>query len=179
MANEQQRRLMQQALDEQLTPEAQAELRAQLDTDVRATDEFERLQRVDHTLRSAPLEHAPARLALNIMARLARDLNPEQLSHLAGLALALGLALITLVALPLLLSISYLILSVVGSAAGLSGAVHTLVSALALIIAVLEAFVQRLQELLGTYPATPLLFVALIPLSLAWLLRSLSQRRAA
>jgi hypothetical protein len=176
MANERQRqRLMQEALDERLNPEAYEELQQRLQTNESEAEEFARLNRVDRMLRTAPHERAPQRLALEIMARLARDLSPQQMSHLAGLALALGLALVTLVALPLLLSLSYILLSALGSA-GLNESIHSVVSVLAWIIAAMEAVVQRLQGLLGTYPAAPLVVVAMIPLSLYWLLRTLSRR---
>ena len=72
MANERQKRLMQEALETAPPPEGQRELRQHLDRDAESTAEFSRLKQVDALLRTAPFERAPARLALGIMAKLAQ-----------------------------------------------------------------------------------------------------------
>ena len=63
MADERQRQLMQEALDQSLPPELLEKLRQQLDGDAEGSQQFNRLKRVDDMLRSAPHERAPARLA--------------------------------------------------------------------------------------------------------------------
>jgi hypothetical protein len=169
MATERNKRLMQDALDESLSPEARRELFEQLDTDVDAAANFNRLRRVDQILKSAPMEHAPARLALAIMARLA-ELKAEHLPGTSGLALALALALMTLMLLPLLMAAGWLVLAALGSAAALSSALEQIVALLALVLGVLKVFVEQAQDWLASSPQSSAL-LALIPIALYGLLR--------
>ena len=175
MANERQRRLMQKALDDQLAPEEQAELHQHLDAHTEDADLFRRMKQVDTMLHDPPHERAPQRLAATIMARLAEmaeHMDPRQLSRISGLALALGLGLIAAVLLPLLLGVGWLILSVVGSAGGLTGLIQGVVGLLALIFGLFESLVQGIQTFLSANPELLLVMLGLIPVSLFWLLRS-------
>ncbi|MBI5671150.1 MAG: hypothetical protein HZC41_24400 [Chloroflexi bacterium] len=175
MANEQHRRLMQDALDEQLTPEAQHELHQQLSAEPDAAAEFDRLRRVEQLLRSAPMERAPQRLALSIMARLAETLqSKEQLAHTSGLALALALALVVVVALPLLVASAWLFLSAVSSAAALSSLIQSIVTLLTLLMGMMEAFIQQAQTVVADYPQAPALLIVLVPVALVGLMRYLT-----
>jgi hypothetical protein len=160
---------MQEALDESLSPEARRELFEQLDTDADAAGDFNRLRQVDQILKTAPMEHAPARLALAIMARLA-ELKAEHLPGTSGLALALALALMTLMLLPLLMAAGWLVLAALGSAAALSSALQQIVSLLALVLGVLKLFVEQAQDWLAASPQSAAL-LALIPIALYGLLR--------
>ncbi len=168
MASERHKRLMQEALDESLTPEARRELFEQLDQDADASAQFNRLRQVDQVLKTAPFEHAPARLALAIMARLAEA--AEHLPRSSGLALALALALVTLLVLPLMIAAGWLVLAALGSAAALSSALQQVVTLLAMVLGVLKVFVERAQELVASSPQSSAL-LALIPLALYGLLR--------
>jgi ferric-dicitrate binding protein FerR (iron transport regulator) len=161
---------MQEALDESLSPEARRALFDQLDQDADAAAQFNRLRQVDQILKNAPFEHAPARLALAIMARLA-ELKAEHLPGTSGLALALALALVTLLALPLLMAAGWLVLAALGSAAALSAALQQIVMLLALVLGVLKVLVAGAQEWLASSPQSSAL-LALIPIALYGLLRS-------
>ena len=179
MANEQHRRLMQEALDERLTPEAQHEFLKQLNEEPEAVAEFDRLRRVDQLLQTAPMERAPQRLALSIMARLAETLkSKEQLSRTSSLALALGLALVVLVALPLLVASAWLFLSAVGSAEALSSLIQSVVGLLTILIGMLEVFVQQAQTMVADYPEAPALLVAIVPVAMFWLLRYMMNQQS-
>lgn len=171
MANERQRRLMQEALDDALTSENLQELYARLDQDAADSAEFNRLRQVDRLLRSAPFERAPQTLALKIMARLAEGLNPQQLARSSGLALALGLALVTLMLLPLMAGVGWLLLNTVGNAAALSAAVAQVVGLLAAVMNTLESMVKGAQAMLETYPEVPLVMLTTIPIAVFWLFR--------
>jgi hypothetical protein len=171
MANERQKRLMQEALDETLTPEARRQLFAQLDRDADGAAEFKRLRQVDQILRTAPFEHAPERLAAAILARLAETLQSEQFMRTSGMALALALALVTLLMMPLLIAAGWLVLTALGSAAALSSALHQVIGLLVLVLGVMEVFVERAQDLLKSSPETPALLLTLIPVALYGLLR--------
>jgi anti-sigma factor RsiW len=178
MANERNKRLMQEALDENLSPEMRAELLAHLDQDARDAEAFDRLKQVDRMLRTAPHERAPRRLAMSIMAKLAETLNPQQLSRISGLALALGLALVAAVLIPLLVAVGWLVLMGMGSAAALSSAVSQLVAILSVGITLLEAVVQQIQAFMTANPGLPALMILLIPASVLWVWRYLPRNRS-
>lgn len=179
MANERQKRLMQEALDENLTAEKRAELFAHLEQDLRDAEVFDRLKQVDRLLRAAPHERAPQRLAASIMAKLAENLNPQQLSRISGLALALGLAVVAAVMMPLLVAAGWLVLSAIGSSAALSAAAAQMVTLLSVALNLLETLVQEIQAFIAANPGLPALMLLLIPLSLFWLWRYLPRNRAA
>lgn len=182
MANERHRRLMQKALDEQLAPEEQAELHQHLEQHTGDADLFRRMKQVDTMLHNPPHERAPQRLAATIMARLAEmaeRMDPRQLSRISGLALALGLGLVAVVLLPLLIGIAWLILTAVGSAAGLTGLIQGIAGLLTFVLGVFESLVQGIQAFLSANPELLLLMLGLIPVSLFWLLRSRLRRRTA
>jgi len=175
MPNERQRRLMQEALDASLSPEVQKELLAELDP--AETAEFDRLKLVDRTLRTAPFEHAPERMALNIMARLAEGLRAQRLPETTGMALALGLALVTVVMVPVLAAAGWLFLNAIGNAAALNLLLERVVGLVTVVISGLELLVKSAQDFLQAYPETPALVVTLIPVSLFWLIRATMQKR--
>jgi hypothetical protein len=174
MANERQKRLMQEALDESIPQEVRQRLMDQLDRDPDGAAAYQRLRQVDRLLRNAPFEHAPKTLAISIMARLAEGLKQQQenLSHISGLALALALALVTVVMLPILVGISWLFLTAIGSAAALASLMESLASITALVAAGVDSLVKGAQNLLATYPQTPALMVTLFPVGVYWLMRS-------
>ena len=171
MANERQKRLMQEALDQQLEGEARQRLFQEMDDDPQSTAEFSRLREVDRLLRAAPFERAPQTLALSIMAKLAEGLKQPQLSQLSGLALAIALSIMTVVMIPLLVGISSLFLSAIGSASALTGLLQVIGRMLALVISGLDTLVSGAQGFLAAYPQTPALMVALVPVLLFWVAR--------
>lgn len=177
MANERQRRLMQEALDNSLTPDGLQELYERIDQDPAESAEFHRLRSVDRLLRAAPFERAPQTLALKIMARLAEGLNTQNLTRSSGLALALGLALVTLTLLPLMAGIGWLILNTVGNAAALSALITQMSGLLAALANTLQAVVKGAQAVLETYPELPVVMLTTIPIAVFWLLRFAVQNR--
>jgi hypothetical protein len=177
MANERQRRLMQEALDDALTPEALQELHQRLDQDPAESAQFNRLRQVDRMLRTAPFERAPHTLALRIMARLAEGLNPQQLTRSSGLALALGLALVTLTLLPLLAGIGWLVLNTVGNATAMSAVITQIAGVLAALMTTLQGVVKGAQSVLETYPEIPVVMLTTIPIAVFWLVRFAVQNR--
>jgi hypothetical protein len=172
MADERQRQLMQEALDQSLAPELLEKLRQQLDGDAEGSQQFNRLKRVDDMLRSAPHERAPARLALSIMAKLAQTMNPRQLSSSSSAAVALGLAMVVMVALPVLTVAISLFLSAMGSAAALNAILQQIANLLALVVGMLDALVEGAQSILQSYPQAPLLILSVTPIILYWLLKA-------
>ena len=178
MANARQRQLMQEALDDNLAPEALNELYDELNQDAATADQFDRLKQVDRMMRNAPHERAPQYLALRIMQRLAESIKPEQLTRLSGLALALSLSLVTLLVMPLLVGIGWLLLTVIGSAAALNSLIQHVVQLLAIGISIMELFVRQVQTFISANPEVPVVMLSLIPISLVWLLRFAPRDRA-
>jgi anti-sigma factor RsiW len=176
MANERQKRLMQEALDQSLSPESQRELQSHLKRNPGDAMHFDRLKEVDTMLRNAPFERAPKRLALDIMARLAETLSQTQLSRISGLALALGLSLAAAVVMPLLLLAAWLILNAIGNAGSLAAIIQNLVGLLSLVVATLEMFIRQAQAVLAANPALPVIIAPIIPAALWWLRRSGADR---
>jgi len=172
MADERQRQLMQEALDQSLAPELLEKLRQQLDEDPHGSQQFNRLKKVDDMLRNAPHERAPARLALSIMAKLAQTMNPRQLSTSSSAAVALGLAMVVMVALPVLTVAISLFLSAMGSAAALNIILQQIANLLALVVGMLDALVEGAQSILKSYPQAPLLILTVSPIILYWLLKA-------
>jgi hypothetical protein len=177
MANERQRRLMQEALDNSLSPEGLQELHARLDADAAESAQFNRLRQIDRLLRTAPFERAPHTLALKIIARLAEGLDPQQLSRSSGLALALALALVTLALLPLMVGIGWLILNTLGNAAALSAAIVQIAGLLTALVSTLQGVVSGAQTVLETYPELPVVMLTTTPIAVFWLLRFAASAR--
>lgn len=171
-----QNRLMQEALDKNLPAETLNELYAQIDQSPADAAEFQRLKQVDRMLRAAPFERAPQGLALKIVARLAEGLQPEQLRRSSGLALALGLALVTLILTPLLAVIGWLIVGTITSATALNVLIAQIINLLALMLNSLDTLVRGAQEMLKAYPEAPVL-ITLVPIALFWLARFAWQNR--
>ncbi len=170
MANERQRQLMQEALDAELTLDALKSLREELDTDPNAAADFVRLRQVDQMLKQAPFERAPEHLALKIMARLAESMKPQHLSPERSTALALGLSLVMLVTMPLLIAAVSLFMIAGGDASLLAAVIQKIVALLAIVVAMLEALVQSAKNVVADSEA-PMLLMALIPVTLFWLLK--------
>jgi hypothetical protein len=179
MAKERQRRLMQDALDNMLDAEARQVLFDQLEDAPAEAEVFNRLKQVDRLLKTAPMEPAPERLALRIMARLAEGLQAQPLSQTAGMALALALALMALVMMPLLAAVGWLILSHITDAGALSTLLMSLSSLLIYMVNALEGLVDFARQMMAENPQTPVAAVALIPLALAWLAKLTSPKTSA
>ncbi|MAS37719.1 MAG: hypothetical protein CL610_27230 [Anaerolineaceae bacterium] len=171
---------MQQALDEQLAPDEQAELRRHLDSSVRDAQAYQRLQEVDATLRTAPHERAPHRLAATIMARLAEmaERMDPRLSRISGLALAVGLALVGAVMIPIFVLAGWLLLTAIASGAGLVAAIERIVGLLAIMMGLAENMLHQLQAFLSAHPELLAIMIGLIPVSMFWLLWYAPRKRA-
>jgi hypothetical protein len=167
MGNERNRRLMQEALDENLTPDARQKLFEQLNQDPNESAAYSRLRQVDAVLKTAPFEHAPKRLALSIMARLAEGVKKQ--TGVSGLALALALALVTLVATPLLLAAGWMVLSALASTAIMGEILKQIVNLLTIIVSALQLFITEAQEIVSTNPQAPALAAAIVALAVGGL----------
>ncbi len=177
MANQRQRQIMQEALDEQVTPERLHQLQQSLDSDPEQAAEYNRLRQVDRYLKTAPMEQAPEGLALRVLARLAEGLQTQTMMRPTSLALAIGLAAVALALLPMIGILGSMLISAIGNAAALSALVSQVVSLLAAIANAMRSVVESAQVLLETYPEAPVLIVTLVPAALFWIWRASRHHR--
>jgi hypothetical protein len=181
MVNERMRRLMQEALDDVLPEELRQELDTFLDTDSDGVQEFNRLNRADQMLRTAPFERAPKRLAATIMARLAENIEAQQLAEQEGQSqaeleisrevVAVALTLVTAATMPLLVAASWMVVNSLSDPSLLTLVLQRIVGLLLLVLEMLQVFLEKAQELAEANPAEAMALLALIPVTLLALVR--------
>ena len=150
-----------------------------LDTNPNDANAYQRLREVDKVLRAAPYERAPKTLALSILARLAEGLGPQPLSHISGLAVALALAAVTLLLVPILVGLGVLFLSLISSVAALNTLIQAVAALLSLVYAGIEGLARGAQSLIAANPQIPTFILALVPAGLIYVVRSTIVKRAA
>jgi hypothetical protein len=162
MANDRRQRLMQDALDDRLSPDALQHLYEQLDSDPDDADAFSRLRDADRLLKHAPHERAPQSLALRIMAQIA-ELQPAALTRTTGAALALALALVALLLAPLVAAASWLLINALTNPSGMSVLLQVALNAIASLLQALQSLVLSAQSWIANSVALPMALVALLP----------------
>lgn len=168
MANEKQRRLMQEALDDVLSTEEQNELFSHLDEDEKSFAEFNQLKRVDRLLNSAPHERAPQRLAVTIMARLSQTVK-EQVVQQPGVStetLTVALGLVTVAMMPMMVSASWMLLNSASNMELMTVVLNHVISMMLLVIEVLQVFLEQAQTMAEANPEAAAALLALIPATL-------------
>lgn len=190
MANEKMRRLMQEALDEALSPELQQELTHILDQDESNSAEFNRLNRVHRMLESAPYERAPKRLAATIMARISQTVQAQNEAEYAATQaqtqahaqvspeveisrqmIQVALSLVMVATMPLLVAASWMVLHSLADVSLLNQVMQQIVSLLMLVLRVLEVFLEKAQEFAENDPEAAMALLALIPVTMLGLVR--------
>jgi hypothetical protein len=169
MANDRLQRLMQESLDEMLSPEQQEELAHTLDRNAAEYDEYSQLERVHQLLSLAPHERAPQRLAATIMARISVMVQEEQkieLETLPSEAVAVALSLVAIVTMPLLVAASWLILNAAADPNLLDVIFQQIIAALLLVINMLKVFLEQAQALVSSNPELAMVMLALLPITL-------------
>lgn len=170
MANERLMQHMQEALDGMLSPELSEELWEHLDHDEEAADQWQRLQNVDSMLAAMPIERAPDRLAVTIMARLAESVQaqaeledmPEATRH----ALMLALAVVVLVMLPTMIAASWLVMQGIASPELLNQVLYEAIALLQMMIEALIILLETVEYLIQQNPEMAAIATALIPVVL-------------
>jgi hypothetical protein len=109
---------------------------------------------------------------------MAERMDPRQLSRISGLALAIGLALVGGVLIPVLIFAGWLMLTALFSGAGLVAAIERVIALLAIVLGLGESLMQELQIFLAANPGLLALMLGLIPVSLIWLIRFAPRKRA-
>lgn len=119
------REAMNQALDQELNPEARAALTAHLERTPADAYRWQRLQRIDRMLHTAPMTNAPAGFAERVMAALVagRKAQPER-DPRAGIGIAVGVWLASTLAIPILGAALYVLVRLLSDSTTLMHAIH-------------------------------------------------------
>lgn len=177
MTNDRKRQLMQQSLDEQLSPEAEQELSQHLAQNPEAADRYSQLQRVDMMLRTASHERAPERLAVTIMARLAQTLQEQQQasrqqqSAVTEATMQVAMQLVTVATLPLLVGAGYLLLNAQSNPETLEAVLMQVAALLALVIDTVTIMLEEAAAVFEENPEVAMAMLALIPVTMLTLVR--------
>ncbi|TVR20320.1 MAG: hypothetical protein EA396_10855 [Anaerolineaceae bacterium] len=158
--------LMQSALDGDLDERAQAELNRIMDDDPSQVAEYDAQKQVDDLLRLPPMERAPGRLGVAIMARIGQVLADQQRrkgmsSELSEAQLRVAVQLVTVTTLPLLAGAGYLLLNAHSNPQAIE---RLLAPALALLVMVIDAMTIMLEQAEALYEDDPQLALALLTL---------------
>lgn len=164
------RQMMQEQLDGLLDAERQAELEAFVQRDMDAAEEKAQLEQVHDLLTDPPVERAPRRLALTIMARLAQRLEtqaeiqalPEELQQ----AVLLSWSLVSVTMMPMMISASYMVLNAKASPEVLEEATNRMIAMMVVMIDGLVVMLEEVERLIAEDPEMAPVAVSLIPLAL-------------
>ncbi|MCU0496835.1 MAG: hypothetical protein MUF87_05735 [Anaerolineae bacterium] len=183
MPNEKHLRLMQEALDGELSPEGQQLLTTLLRTDGQSALEYDKLQRVETLLNSAPHERAPRRLAATIMARVAAQMEAQTwvetaaqtksdpMVEMSKEVIALSVLAVTVVTMPLLISASWMVINAMADPSLLTMVLQQVVGMMLLMLNMMLVFLEKAQSLIESDPLTAAALMSLIPVTLLSLVR--------
>lgn len=170
--------LMQEALDDVLTPEQQRELERILEHEPAAVREYDKLQQVENLLQTAPHERAPERLAMTIMARLGQTImemqaqaDPEQDPELTEATMRVAIALVTVATLPLMVGASWMLLNAMTHPEAFEAVLAQVAALFMMVINVLEVMLEEAQAIYKSNPEVAMALLALIPLTLLALVK--------
>lgn len=174
MADERLSRLMQESLDGELSPKETQEMFTLLDEDEEEAANYDRLKAVDEMLASVPMERAPERLAVTIMARLAQSLETQalarQIPEPTQQALMLSLSLVSMVMMPMMVAASWQVVYGLRSPQVLNEVVYQMIALLTMVLDSLEMLMEEAQSLVHDDPEAAALAMALVPVVLMGIL---------
>lgn len=165
---ERKQQLMQESLDEALSPHALEELSEMLAKNPQTADEYQRLQKVDEMLRVAPFERAPKRLALTIMARIAQTVQEQTrpTSEIDMATLQVAVQLVTVATLPLLVGAGYMLLNSQTNPEVIEVVIEQVAMMLIMVINVIDVMIDEAKETAQTDPEAALAMLTLLPSTL-------------
>lgn len=170
--------LMQDALDESLSPDEQLELSRELDENPDNAEEFDQQQRVNDMLQRPPMERAPQRLAVTIMARIAEMAQEQQqlaqgedLDELAQASLIVAIQLVTVATMPLMIGASWMILNAQTDRERLDEIFTRVVALLILVLDVMRVIMEEAEQVAEEDPEAALAILTLMPTTLLELVK--------
>jgi hypothetical protein len=167
MTSERKLQMMQDALDGELSPEAERELSTILETDTEGASQYNHLQQVEQLLQAAPHERAPERLAVTIMARIAQaakaqpqaQTNPEITEEMMQTAMQL----VTVAALPMLVGAGWMLLNAQTDPQLLESVLYHVSVLFLIMMDVMQVVIERAQALYVDDPELAIALLALMP----------------
>jgi len=176
VAGKQKSQWMQDKLDGELSSQEESEFARMLNTDHESATQFQRLQQVETLLRSAPLERAPERLAVTIMARLAEATKAQprrqRYPEISEELLQTALQLVTVAALPMLVGAGWMLLNAQSNPEMIETVLYHVAVLLAIVLDVMEVMVERTREVFPTDPELAMALLALMPAALLTLVQA-------
>lgn len=167
MANERVQELMQGALDNELSSEAEQELISILQGDKKQAAEFDAQRQVDDLLRTPPHVRAPRRLALTIMARLAESLPQEEAdSPISEAQLQVAVQLVTVATLPLLVGAGYLLLNSKSDPDAWESVLEPVAAMLLMVTDMMTVMLDEAQAIYNEDPELAIAMLTLMPTAL-------------
>ena len=167
MTEDQKLRMMQNALDGDLSAEEQAELDAQLQADSESAAQFDRLKQVDDMLQRAPHQRAPRRLAATIMARLSKMVEEEkQQSPITEEMMEAVIQLVTASTMPLLVGAGWLLLNAQSDPETLEVVLQEVTALLILVIDTVEVILDEAQQIYPEDPELAMAALSLMPIAI-------------
>lgn len=171
--------LMQEALDENLSPEEENELYNRLQDEPETAEQFDKLQQVENLLRTAPHERAPERLALTIMARIAQVAQQGQLAaelegepdELQQAMMQVALSLVTVSTMPLLVGTSWMLLHARTDPKKLDYVFEEVATFYLLVIDVMKVMLEEAEAAYSENPEAALAMLSLMPVTLLELVK--------
>lgn len=177
MTDERLQHLMQDALDEVLSPQEQRELSRTLEVDEQAAEEFDQQQRVNDLLSRPPMERAPQRLAMTIMARigaLAREQQQEhsqQLDEVTEASLQLAIQLVTVATMPLLAGASWMLINALADEEFMDDVFTQVAGLLILTLDTMRVLIEEAEAIAAEDPQTAMAILTLIPVTMLELVK--------
>ncbi|GAB4309061.1 MAG: hypothetical protein Kow00117_02400 [Phototrophicales bacterium] len=172
MADQRVLELMQSALDNNLTPEAEQELLSILQTDQEQAAEFDAQRQVDAMLQTPPHVRAPRRLALTIMARLAQTLQAEdKQSAITQAQMQVAVQLVTVATMPLLVGAGYLLLNAKSDPEAFETMLEPVAAMLMMVVDVMTVMLDEVQAVYEQDPELAVAMLALMPTALLLLVK--------
>ena len=156
------------ALDEPLKGPALVEFTARLEADPEEALLYAQLRRVDELFRQPPMVAPAPDLASKVMARIEAGEHLAYAPRRRWSVLLWGLALATLLAIPVVLFVALLVVPALTQPGALTSFGAGLIQIAGSLGGGLENLLQFLNDLLVTYPIAPALTLTAIPLTMLW-----------
>ena len=177
MTEERLQHLMQDALDDALSTQEQRELSSTLEADQVAAEEFNQQQRVDDFLNRPPMERAPQRLAMTIMARIGalaheQQRQSQQIDELSEASMQLAIQLVTVATMPLLVGASWMLINALADEEFMDEVITQIASLLILTLDTMRVIVEEAEAIAADDPQTAMAMISLLPLTMLELVKA-------
>ena len=169
MTSERKHQLMQEALDDELSPAEKQEHLATLSADPEYAAQYDSLQQLDDLLRAVPHERAPERLALTIMARLAEALRAQRqikYPEITDAMMETAVQMVTVAALPLLVGAGWMLLNAQRDPEALEVVLVQVATLFMIVIDVIEIMIEEAEAAFEEDPEAAMALLAYIPIAL-------------